>query len=607
MPGIVGIFRRDRGQDSAHDLRVMLDCTTREKWHRVGTYTDDALGVYVGWIWHAGTYVDALPLWNSTRDVCLIMIGEEFSRPLSSRAPGTGAVAESTAAERILAQYEERGIDCVHGLNGGFNAVIVDSRAMRAFLFNDRYGLLRLHCHANEQALYFASEPKPILRLLPETRRLDVRGLGEYLSLGCVIQNRTLFSGINLLPGGSLWSIAPGESLRRGTTFDPAELEALEALPASRYEDELRSLWPDVLDRYFKGPQRVGLSMTGGLDSRMILAWANKAPGTLPCYTFGGPFRECNDVRLAREAATLCHQPHEVVTVSGEFLSEFPALAEQAVLISGGAMDVTGAVDVYVQRRAREIAPVRLSGVNGGELLRNVINFGPRPLNRQIFSGDVIEAASLAARTYEEETRGHPATFVSFKQAPWQMATKLGVEHSQLTFRTPYFDNDLVRLSYQVPSALRSSKAPALGVIAAANPALARMGTDRGLRVGGIPGLARLENLYQEFTFRAEYAYDYGMPQWLAKVDNVLSPLHLERLFLGRHKIHHFRWYYRHELAGYVRDVLLDPRSRQRWYLQGDSLRKLVDGHLGGQHNYTIELHKVLACELINRHLVEQA
>ena len=30
-----------------------------------------------------------------------------------------------------------------------------------------------------------------------------------------------------------------------------------------------------------------------------------------------------------------------------------------------------------------------------------------------------------------------------------------------------------------------------------------------------------------EFSFKAEYAYDYGMPQWIAKIDHLLAPLHL--------------------------------------------------------------------------------
>src|SRR5713101_1207533 len=83
-----------------------------------------------------------------------------------------------------------------------------------------------------------------------------------------------------------------------------------------------------------------------------------------------------------------------------------------------------------------------------------------------------------------------------------------------------------------------------------------------------------------EFTFRAEYAYDYGMPQWVARIDNALSWLHLERLFLGRHKFNHFRVWYRDVLSEYVREMLLDPLTLSRPYIHRNGLETMVRGHL---------------------------
>jgi asparagine synthase (glutamine-hydrolysing) len=97
------------------------------------------------------------------------------------------------------------------------------------------------------------------------------------------------------------------------------------------------------------------------------------------------------------------------------------------------------------------------------------------------------------------------------------------------------------------------------------------------------------------------------MPQWLAAIDNVFRPLHLERLFLGRHKFYHFRVWYRDRLSDYVRDMLLDPRTRSRPYLNGSQLETIVDEHTSGKGNRTNEIHQVLATELIQRTLLEQS
>ena len=106
---------------------------------------------------------------------------------------------------------------------------------------------------------------------------------------------------------------------------------------------------------------------------------------------------------------------------------------------------------------------------------------------------------------------------------------------------------------------------------------------------------------FQAFTFKAEYAYDYGMPPSLARIDHLFSSFHLERLFLGRHKFSHFRVWYRDALAQYIRDMLLDQRTLSRPYLQPNGLEAIVRGHLKGDRNYTTEIHRLLSLELMHR------
>jgi asparagine synthase (glutamine-hydrolysing) len=109
-----------------------------------------------------------------------------------------------------------------------------------------------------------------------------------------------------------------------------------------------------------------------------------------------------------------------------------------------------------------------------------------------------------------------------------------------------------------------------------------------------------------EFTFKAEYAYDYGMPQWLARLDYLLSPLRIDRLFLGRHKLLHFRVWYRDALSKYVREILLDPRALTRPHVERKGVEAIVRGHLKGNRNYTMEIHKLLTLELLHRIFVDQ-
>jgi asparagine synthase (glutamine-hydrolysing) len=464
-----------------------------------------------------------------------------------------------------------------------------------------------MHVHENEDGFYFSSEAKSLLKALPELRKLDLRSLGEFFSCACILQNRTLFSGIALLPPGSAWTFRPGQPVEKQLYFRAEQWEQQPTLEEAEYYERLKETWPRILSRYLRGPQRVALSLTGGVDSRLILAWARRPTGALPCYTFGGPYRECADVRISREVARICSQPHQTIPVDGEFISEYPRLAEQTVYLSDGTVELTAAIDLYIQQKARAIAPVRVTGTNGGEILRSLVAFKPARLRADLFAEEFRSCIEAAIETYAGELIGRRLSFTAFKQTPWFMCSKFIVERSEVTLRMPYFDNELVSLVYQAPPTLKHDNALLLRLIAEGCPGLRRVGTDRGVALGKPPGVAQARHLLEEFTFKAEYAYDYGMPQWLAKVDHVFAPLHLERLFLGRHKFYHFRVWFRDELAPYLRDVLLARRARERPYLNGASLEKIVNEHTSGRGNYTLELHRLLAMELACRQLIEAA
>jgi asparagine synthase (glutamine-hydrolysing) len=210
-----------------------------------------------------------------------------------------------------------------------------------------------------------------------------------------------------------------------------------------------------------------------------------------------------------------------------------------------------------------------------------------------------------AAAVYAELAVGNRLSFIAFKQVPWHHYARLAVEQSQLTLRSPFLDNDLVALAFQAPAGVTNSPGPALRLIAEGNPRLGRIPTDRGLIYPADRMANRVHRSVSEFLARAEYAYDYGMPHWLARLDHHLALFQFEKLFLGRQKFCHFRSWYRRRLADYVKQVLLDPRARSRDYLNGTFLEQMVSRHTRGIGNYTVEIHKLLSLELLQRTLLE--
>jgi asparagine synthase (glutamine-hydrolysing) len=606
MPGIVGLITRMPRERAERELRHMLQALRHENFYTTGTWIDETLGVYVGWIAREGSFCERMPLQNERGDVTLVFSGEEFPETETIRnLREHGHQVEEHGPSYLVHLYEDNPTFPAN-LNGRFQALLIDRNLGTATLFNDRYGMHRIYCHESKDAFYFAAEAKAVLGVRPELRKVNQQGLGEFIACGAVMENRTLFDGINTLPPASAWVFRNGSLQQKGSYFNAGDWENQGTLDSDRYYQELRQVFTQNLPRYFSGDERIGMSLTGGLDTRMIMAWQKVTPGSLPCYTFGGMFRDCQDVTLSRQVASMCGQTHQVIPAGKEFLARFPHYAARSVYLTDGCVEVNRAPDLYLNELAREIAPVRMTGNYGGEVLRRVRTFKPVELLQGLFAPEVLSGIHQAGQTYEKSLLGNPVSFTVFKQSPWNHYGILALEQTQLSLRSPFLDNDLVRTVFRAPESALTSNDVSVRLIADGNRELLRISTDRGT-VGSRGLLAgAAHRAFLEFQFKAEYAYDMGMPQGVAKIDHLFSALHLERLFLGRHKVLHFRVWYRDELAGYVREMLLDSRSLSRSYIERKKLEEVVQGHLRGDRNYTNEIHKVLTVELIHRLFIDK-
>jgi asparagine synthase (glutamine-hydrolysing) len=597
LPGIVGLITKSSSTKAEDQLRKMTASLCHEKFYTSGTWFDASQGVYVGWVARQGSFASAMPLRNERGDVTLIFSGEEFPEAgTAATLKLRGHTIEADGPNYLVHRYEDES-DFPKQLNGRFHGLVADRTRDAVMLFNDRFGLQRLYYYEAKDAFYFAAEAKAILKVRPELRTMDARGLGEFIACGCVLENRTLFSGIHVLPPGSAWVFRGGFLKDKPVYFDSREWEEQEPLQLEAYYARLQHAFVDNLPRYFNGQERVGISLTGGLDTRIIMAWHKAQPNSTPCYTFGSMYRDNQDVKLARRVAKVCRQSHQVIVTGDEFLSRFPHYAERTIYLTDATVDVGRSPDLYVNEKAREIAPMRVVGTYGSEMLMRAVMFKATDPAAGLFPQDILQQIHRGKETYDDALRCNPVTFAAFRQAPWHHYGVLHLEQSQLGIRTPYLDNHVVKTAYSAPDSVEINMQSRLRLVREGNPDLGRLPTDLG--IGGVT--SRVSHPFLQFLFKAEYAYDYGMPQWLAQVDHIFSMFHLERIWLGRHKVFHFRVWYQDQLANYVREILFDQRSLARPYVNAESVRNIVNRHRKGNRNYTTEIHRLLTLELTHR------
>ncbi len=610
MPGIVGIITKRPRQWAEPQLQRMVHSLRHLSSYVTDTWVDESRGIYVGWTAHKNSFSDNMPLYNERRDRVLIFSGEEYPQPRIKDQLRQRGHELDRREPTYLVHLSEEDSAFPKSLNGRFHGILIDHAAETATLFNDRYGMHRIYYHESPGAFYFSAEAKAILEVRPELRSANYRSLGEFVACGCVLEDRTLFKDIQVLPSASAWEFRNSALEKKQKYFEVAEWEDQGSLEPEAYYQQLRDVFSNNLPRYCNGKERIGISLTGGLDTRMIMAWWKAQPQSLPSYTFCGPFRDCQDVIIARKVAKICEQPYEVLPVGEEFLSRFAHYAERAVYLSDGCAAINRAADLYVNERAAQIAPVRMTGNYGSEILRHLRAFKAVDPVPGLFQQEFCSNIGLAKQTYHSLFDGHAVSFTAFRQAPWYQYGLLALEQTQLSVRSPFLDNDLVQTAFRAPksqivkSDIFENNDECGRLIADGNPLLHQIPTDRGLGGGNYWSSSITRGLL-EFTFKAEYAYDYGMPQWLARVDHVLSPLRLERLVLGRHKFCHYRLWYRDRLASYVREILLDPLTLSRPYLQRSVVENTVTRHLKGDRNYTTEISKLLTLELQHRLFID--
>jgi len=340
-------------------------------------------------------------------------------------------------------------------LNGRFHGLVVDGARGTVTLFNDRYGLQRIYYHESKDAFYFAAEAKAILKVRPELRGTDPRGSGS--SSFAVVCSRTghSFRAFMFYLLGRPGPFAVEFWRRKRLTSSRGNGKRKEPFKPEEYYAQLRDVFVRKLPRYFNGDEQVGVSLTGGLDTRIIMAWRKAAPGSLPCYTFGSMYRDNEDVQLARRVAKICgHRTRSSLlarsSCHGSHITPSAPLTSRTRVWTSAVRRIS-----TVNEKAREIAPVRMVGTYGSEILLHSVMFKAVDPVAGLYDPELSPQIRAAKETYDSTLRGHPVTFVRFPSvavAPLWCAW-LGADPSSRP--PPYLDNDLVKTVYKAPGRLR--------------------------------------------------------------------------------------------------------------------------------------------------------
>jgi len=590
MPGIVGIISQHPAHECEAHIKAMIASMQHEAFYKSGTCSVPQLGIYGGWVGleNSGSQICS----NEQKNIILILSGECF---LDS---------EAATGQKLIQLYEQFGQRFFEKLNGLFNGLLIDKRESKVFLFNDRYGSQRIYFHESDDNLYFASEAKALLRILPKLREFDPKGVTQFLTLGCTLDWRTIFRDIHILPGGSLWTFEKG-GCRKEKYFSPEIWETQPRLSAADFESRFQETFQKILPRYFSTESKTGIALTGGLDTRMIMACRPQNSRNQISYTFAGETGETLDDKIAARVAAACGIEHKLLRLQPDFFSNFAAHADKTIFATDGCFGISGSHEIYFNRQARELATTRLTGNYGSEVFRGISTFKPLGLSTELFNPDLRKKINSNAGNFSRQ-KEDPMSFAIFKEIPWNLSGSLTAGRSQVSFRTPYLDNELVSLAYQSPDSIRKSSLPASRLVRACSKSLSEIPTDRGFS-GDNSGLKFLcRRIFAEATFKTDYYNNEGLPRPLAAFDPAFKFVASKLKLAGLHKYLHYNNWFRHALAGYLQGMLATPQVRQSSFWNPAFLDRMAGEHIAGRKNHSLEINAVLTLEAIERLLFRE-
>jgi asparagine synthase (glutamine-hydrolysing) len=603
MPGIVGVISPRPAEQCQRLVEQMITSMLHQPSYACGTHSVVQLQIYGGWVAHQNSFAGQQVFTDPSGDITLLISGECFSDEAVLNATSAPESEKAGSADWLLSSYEHDGDRFFEKLNGLFSGLLIDRRRNKAFLFNDRYGLERIYWHENEDAFYFASEAKALLCVLPQVRKFELEGVAQYLAFGCTLGSRTLFRGVHILPPASVWRF---EHRRHdnGRYFSAQTWESQPTLPPGSFEKDFAQTCQRILPRYVRFSSRLGISLTAGVDSRLIMACLPSVQPRPVCYTFSGEKKVTLDARIAAQVAAVCGLEHFVLTLGSDFFEQFASHADETVYVTDGTLGVIGAHEIYFNRQARRFSSERLTGVFGGEIMRGVSFFKPLKMSAGFLDGD-LQRQVTSIQQEQGRKQEHPITFAVLNEIPQRRFGVPAAARSQIVFRTPYLDNDFVALSYRAPRGSIACRAEeALDFVSESNAALSSIGTDRGY-VNGRRSFLR--KALAETTFKLDYFYSEGLPSYATRLDPLFRGVMSALGVAGRYKFLYYRTWFQRELVPYLEERLNNSSIRQSSFWNTSSVDALMRDHRSGRANYLQEINAALTLEAVERLLLKPA
>ena len=379
MSGVFGILDSSCRLEVSQVLEQMAQQMSYFPWFMRNSFLDGprvGLGRLGIGIFNAETQ----PLVSRDGRFVLFMSGElDNLEPLRAKLSRRGYVfSDQGDAELALHLFEEYGDSFVEHLKGCFVLALWDCRQQMLRIVNDRFGSYPLYYAHDKGRFIFAQEVKAILSVPGFEKHLDLTALADYIYFQTLLGFHTFFEGVRLLPGGSFLRYSlPENALQIQPYWDFSKIKPLPvSLHFEEAVEEATALLENAVNKYSLKNRKIGLFLSGGYDSRIILGLLKSESRPIVTVTFGQ--KNCRDVNYAASIAEKKRTRHHFFEfVDGNWVIEYTPLH---LTLTEGFHSWIHAHGISTLSQVREFMEVNYSGLWGDDLAFNDVSlYMPQP------------------------------------------------------------------------------------------------------------------------------------------------------------------------------------------------------------------------------------
>jgi asparagine synthase (glutamine-hydrolysing) len=550
------------------------------------------------------------PMSDPEGTVCVVFNGEIYNfKELRAELESHGCVFRTKSDTEVLVHgYKVWGADLLKRLNGMFGFAIWDVKRRRLLLARDRAGIKLIYYKLDRGTLYFGSEARPVLAATGGSAELDPVALQLYLKYRYTPSPYTLFAGIRKLPPGSAMIVEQGQvRVFRYWDFSPETFSP--PPPPAEAKEKLLHLYQQAVRRQLVSDVPLGLLLSGGLDSALLLALMSGEGGTRKTFTVGygaesDPDDELEDA--ARTAAAL-DAPNFATRIDR---AGFEAMLPKVTRILEEPVATASIIPMYfVCERARRDVTVALVGQGPDELfcgykrhlglrLGQMWSQMPKPLRR------VAQMALSGMKRNEALQRGLHSFEAADRLDRFQDVFSLlpGARINSLFqegLLPPDVDTAMLRCWSDLTPQMKG-----LDELSAFNFLEVNLALPDELLM-----YADKLSMHHGLELRVPYV-DHDIIEYALRLPQQYKVRGLERKWLHRRVCRDFlpeeilrrrkrgfsstlidQWF-RSSMGGRIADLLTDPQSLMFRYLRQDRVRALFDEHKSGAGNH----YKPLFC-----------